>query len=215
MHTATAVKTADVITPNFETVTAAFFSGRNPSSLTDLVTAFAAAEQEVAAAAEAEEAFPYDARTPCVEGGTNPAIQIVTDGKSLEIPAAKWFYRSREEIQRSYDGCVAEATAEQLKEIEQRFSGYRVEYEMQEKALARQIPRGKRAAERRLAKAHRALTAIEEKIINFSPTNLEDAAALLEYVGESRRTCFTADEHDLLQIMRNVAEAVRAKCGAR
>lgn len=187
------------------------FGTKKSASLFTLVAAFAAAEREVGEAADLDEAQPHKFRLPHVRGGVSLAVHISTGGKSVEIPVKEWFYSSLDAIDRDYERHVAEATtAEQRDETDKRFAAYRAEFARQEKAIARAIPKEKRASERRLEKAHRALTAAEDKIVNYKPSNMIEAAALLEYASRGTRYCFTCDERDLHTIMRNAAAAIRA-----
>ncbi|WP_457492082.1 hypothetical protein [Tardiphaga sp. P5_C7] len=187
------------------------FATETKTSLAALIAAFAAAEREVGEASDLDEAQPHNFELPHVRGGVSLAVQISTGGKSVEIPAKEWFYSSLDAIDRDYERHVAEATtAEQRDETDKRFAAYRAEFARQEKAIARAIPKEKRASERRLEKAHRALTAAEDKIVNYRPSNMSEAAALLEYASRGTRYCFTVDERDLHTIMRNAASAIRA-----
>jgi hypothetical protein len=187
------------------------FATETKSSLKALIAAFTTAAHQLGEAATIEDAFPRQPVEIKVLGGMSPAIVITTDGKEpATIPASEWFYRSREDIERDLALNLANASSEDRAGIEERFAALLGECDQQGDVIKRAIPRGKKAAERRLAKAHRALNAAEDDIINFEPTSMGEAAALLEFVSRSGRSCFTPDDHDLHTIMRNAAAAIRA-----
>jgi hypothetical protein len=143
-------------------------------------------------------------------GGVNPAGRFVIEGKAdVEIPAHEWFYHSLEEIDRDRKLTLQDAkTKQERSEIQSRFSGYRAEFLRQQKELA--APKAKRDAERKLSEAHRALNAAENEIVNYRPADLAEAAALLSLAGVGKRhSCFSCDEGDLRNIMRNVAKTIR------
>jgi hypothetical protein len=187
------------------------FATETKTSLSVLIAAFAAAEHEVGEAATIEDEFPRQRNDIKILGGMSPATVIATEGKEpVTIPASEWFYRSRGEIERDLALNLANASAEDRAGIEERFAALLRECDQQSDAIKRAIPKGKKTAERRLAKAHRALNAAEDDIINFEPTSMSEAAALLEFVSCSGRSCFTPDDRDLHTIMRNAAAAIRA-----
>ena len=178
--------------------------------LAALIEAFNRAERALAVANDVAEAIPDPKGAARVMGGVNPATRIVIEGKAdVEVPAHEWFYRSLEEIDRDRKLTLQDAkTKQERSEIQSRFGGYRAEFLRQQKELA--APKAKRDAERKLNEAHRALSAAENKIVNYRPADLAEAAALLSHAGVDKRdSCFTCDVDDLRNIMRNVAETIR------
>lgn len=178
--------------------------------LAALIEAFNAAERALGFAIDVDEAIPGSKGAARVMGGVNPAGRIMFEGRAdVELPAHEWFYRSLEEIDRDRKLTLQNAkTRQERSEIQSRFSGYRAEFLRQQKELA--APKAKRDAERKLSEAHRALSAAENEIINYRPADLAEAAALLSHAGvDKRHSCFTCDEGDLRNIMRNVAETIR------
>jgi hypothetical protein len=187
------------------------FATETKTSLAALIAAFADAEREVGEAADAEDANSYKPAGIAVRGGVSLATAITTEGKApVTIPASDWFYRSREAIERDLACHLADASADDRACIEERFAALLRECKQQSDAIKRAIPKGKQKAERRLAKAHRVLSAAEDDIINFEPTCMSDAVALLEFASRSSRSCFMPDEHAFRTIMSNAAAAIRA-----
>jgi hypothetical protein len=187
------------------------FATETKTSLAALIATFAAAEREVGEAADAEDAIPYKPAGIKVRGGMTPASVLAVEGQApVTIPTSEWFYRSREDIERDYQIKLAKAAPAELAELDERFATLLRECDAQIEANKRAIPKGKRAADRRLAKAHRALTSAEDDIINFEPASVSEAVALLEYASRSSRSCFMPDEHAFRTIMRNAAAAIRA-----
>jgi hypothetical protein len=187
------------------------FATETKTSLSVLITAFADAERKLGEAIDADEAITHKPAKIRLLGGISPATVIATDGQApVSIPASEWFYRSREEIERDLALNLANASAEDRAGIEERFAALLRECDQQSDAIKRAIPKGKKTAERRLAKAHHALNAAEDDIINFEPTSMTEAAALLEFVSRSGRSCFMPDEHAFRTIMQNAAAAIRA-----
>jgi hypothetical protein len=187
------------------------FATETKTSLAALIAAFADAERKLGEAIDADEAITHKPAKIRILGGISPATVIATEGKEpVTIPASEWFYHSREDIERDRDRFFAEASAEDRVQVVDRFSTLLREYDEQSEANERAIPKGKHKAELRLAKAHRELSAVERKIINFKPSGMTEAVALLEYASRGKRYCFTADEADLHTIMRNAASAIRA-----
>ncbi|MET4493489.1 hypothetical protein [Bradyrhizobium sp. LA7.1] len=190
-----------------------FSSAKLAVRLADLIADFLAAEREVGLASTAADRFPGKERSPRIFGGTSPASTITVEGNApVVIPARDWFYTSLEEIDRSREKALESAASEsERSKIEERFAGYREEYARHEIEIAQAIPRGKRAAERRLSRAHRAIDRTEDAIINYQPSCPEEAAELLNFVGRSERNhCFTNDDWALFQVMRNAAKALVA-----
>jgi hypothetical protein len=147
-----------------------------------------------------------------VLGGLTQGSTITTDGQEpVVIPPSEWFYRSREEIEKSRDRKLAGAAATDLPQIKERFAALLRECDQQIADIERAVPRRKRAAERRLEKAHCTLSAAEEDIIQFKPTSISEATALLEFVSSASyaKSCFMPDEDGLKTIMANVAAALR------
>jgi hypothetical protein len=180
--------------------------------LSDLITAFEAAERQLGVACEADDKYPHRREAPKVFGGITAASTFVIDGRpDVHIPASEWFYRSREDIELDYAQRRLNAkTVEEFDAIEQRFNELRAECDRQLKAIERAVPRGRRQAERKLNAAHRAVSAAERRILNYKPASLDEAVTLLEYTsGGKRRSCFSTDEDDLHTIMLNVADAIR------
>ncbi len=187
------------------------FATETKTSLSVLIAAFAVAERKLGEAIDADEAITHKPAKIRVLGGISPATVIATDGQApVTIPASEWFYTSREDIERDRDRRLAEASAEDRAQAVDRFSSLLCEYDEQSEAHERAVPKGKRKAEQRLAQAHRELSAVERKIINFKPSGMTEAVGLLEYASRGKRYCFTADETDLHTIMRNAASAIRA-----
>jgi hypothetical protein len=188
------------------------FSTASLSKLSDLLAAFDAAERELGLACIEDDKFPSTREHVKIFGGAIPATTLVIEGRPTErIEASEWFYRSRDEIERQYAVRRAEATTvEDSDAVEQRFAELRAECDRQLKEIARNIPRGKKKAERRLKAAHRTVAAVERKILNYKPADLNEAVTLLEYTsGGKRRTCFSTDEEDLHTIMLNVAGVIK------
>jgi hypothetical protein len=189
------------------------FATASAPKLADLLDAFTAAERELGLACTEDDKFPGNRQRVEVLGGIVAASTlIIDDGRPpARFEASEWFYHSRDDIERDYTNRILDVkTQEEFDVVEQRFTDLRTECDRQQQAIDRAIPRGKRAAERRLERAHRAVSAAEQKILRYKPTCLSEAATLLEYVsGGKRRNCFSTNENDLHTIMLNVASVIQ------
>jgi hypothetical protein len=148
---------------------------------------------------------------PKVYGGRNGEGRIVRDGHDdVVIEAYDWFYSTRESIEKDHAIRLAEATTDDARaEVEQCFAGRLADWDRQERACKRAIPKALRDAKRNLNRAHRAWTTAELAIVNFRPANLSELAEWLAYASRcDRRDFFTPDEEGLKFMMQTAAECV-------
>ncbi|WP_368507883.1 hypothetical protein [Bradyrhizobium lupini] len=149
---------------------------------------------------------------PKVYGGRNGASRIMRDGHDdVVIEAYDWFYTSRDSIEKDRARHLEAATSDDVRaEVEQCFTARLTDWDRQERACRRAIPKALREAKRNLKRAHKAWTKAELAIINFRPTCQQDAIDLLVYAGrdEARGVFFTPDDAELKHLMRNVAVAL-------
>jgi hypothetical protein len=151
---------------------------------------------------------------PSVLGGKTPAGKIIQEGRpDVDLPATDWFFRSREEIEKSHVRELADAKSDDERAaVESRTAELLAEFDRQEKGAARAVPKALRTAKRKLNAAHRAWDSAEQAIVAFRPASLAEAAALLEFAGKAgtRGVYFQPDDGDLKTIMRNAAAAIQS-----
>jgi hypothetical protein len=191
-------------------------SATPPASLASLIEALSAAVRAVDHWAPIEDELSSANKAPRskVYGGKTPAQKIVQAGKpDIDLPSTDWFYRSREEIEKDHLRNLADAkTDDDRAAIESRTAELLAEFDRQEKAAARAVPKELRTAKRKLNEAHRAWSRAEQAIVAFKPASVAEAVALLDFAGKDalRGVYFHVDESDLKAVMRNAADAIRA-----
>ena len=162
-----------------------------------------------------EEELGLADRPPAIKvyGGKTPALKIVEKGKpDVDVPARDWYFYNREDIEKEKVRALANAKSDDDRDaVINRYTELLDEFDRQEKAARRAVPKPLRAAKRKLEEAHNAWLRAEQDIIHYRPTDLSDAAALLEFAGKdgTRGVYFHVDDADLKTIMRNAAAAIR------
>jgi hypothetical protein len=203
---ATAVQTAPASVINFACPTA-------KPILEKLIADLQAAGRELKAALDAqEEVGDPPSLTVKIYGGESEEVRLKRgDLPEQVIPGGPWHYRSLEDIKRDHLLNMREATTdEERAAVEARTDELLAEYRRQEKAHKRSIPKGCRAAERRVEKAHRWLSKAELAIINYRPTDAAEAVELLTLGGNTdRNSLFTPGEGELRHMMANAAAVLR------
>lgn len=211
---ATAHHPASNVAPiNFATVT------KKPSRLPALLAAMDAAVAIVEKWAPSEDKLSSDysrARpSPKVYGGRTNEVRIVREGlPDTVIPAADWFYRSRDEIEKAHADALTEATTDEARaEVDACFAGRLADWDKQAKACQRSVPKELSTAQRMLSKGHNAWSRAELDIINYQPVDVADAMALLEFAGKpsGKGVFFDVEADALKQIMRKAAAAMRKR----
>ncbi|UFW75484.1 hypothetical protein [Bradyrhizobium sp. WU425] len=191
------------------------------SGLTALIARLNAAVAEVEKWGSIEDRLSIDYnRTkpdrPKVYGGRTGPSRIIREGHDdVVMEAYDWFYSTREAIERDRATRLAEASTDDTRaEVEQCFAGRLADWDRQERACKRAVPKALREAKRHMGRAHKAWSVAELAIVNYQPQTMTEVAEWLAYAGrgEMRGVFFSPDEGDLKHIMRTAA-AVLAEHG--
>ncbi|WP_340672534.1 hypothetical protein [Bradyrhizobium ottawaense] len=186
------------------------------TGLTALIARLSAAVAEVERWAPIEDRLSSEFRqnagpAPKVKGGVMKASKLIREGEpDFDMPAADWFFHSRDKILENRAKALAEAETEDARSaIVERHAALLADWDAQEAAYNSKKPRGLAHAKRMVSKAHRAWTAAEVAIVEYEPKTLTEAYELLAYAGmDGKRVFFTPGEDDLKTIMRNAAAAL-------
>jgi hypothetical protein len=174
-------------------------------SLADLIDRFAvakaAAEVACTVLSDAEEKYRGEdgklARTaaPRVCGGMTERTSITVGDKETNIiESRKWFFSTREEIEK-------EGTPEQL-----------ADWDRQAQALERAIPKQLRVAERKHDRAMNNWSIAEQRLTRYKPKSMAEAVELLTLAGkpQERGTLYMdIDEWAFQRLVGNCAAALR------
>jgi len=205
---ATAMQTAPASVINFACPTA-------EPILEKLIADFQAAGRELKAALDAQDKVgePPSLKVK-IYGGESEEVRLKRgDLPEQVIPGGSWYYRSLEDIERDHRQSMEEATTdEQRTAVQAKIDELLAEYRRQEQAHERSIPKGCRAAARRVEKAHRRLSRAELAIINYRPTDTAEAIELVTLAGDTdRNSLFAPDETELRHMMANAAAVLRSQ----
>lgn len=179
-----------------------------PTLMADLEAALEAVRHWAPIEDELNIAFEKSAPKPKVYGGRTRAVRIVTEGRpDQDFPAEDWFYRQRESIEKDFTNKSATAKSDDERSaIKMKFDALLTEFDRQDRARARSIPKELRKAKREVRKAHEAWTAAEQAISDYRPQSLQEAQELLAFC--SRDTEIFPEEFDLKRVMQNAADAI-------
>jgi hypothetical protein len=184
-------------------------SGKSAATLmADLEAALEAARHWAPIEDQLNIAFEKSAPKPKVYGGPTGALRIVVEGRpDQEFPVEDWYYRSRENIEKDLSGEIAKAKSEDERSaIKVKFDALLADFDRQDRARTRSMPKALLKAKREVRKAHDAWTAAEQAISDYRPQSLQEAQDLLAFC--SRDHEIFPEEYDLKKVMQNAAEAI-------
>jgi hypothetical protein len=134
---------------------------------------------------EVEEANSFVSEPkPKVRGGSTESVTLTKGSDTTVLPSRDWFYSSREEIEKQgIEAATKAVTDEDRQAAESHTAELLADWDRQQKACKRAVPKAVRTAQRESQRALTAWTKAEQAIVHYHPASVVEAVELLTLAG--------------------------------